>query len=132
MRNSQKIDRLAQKLIDLSKVEGIVDESSLWKGLQGVKASHPKHWIPLLKILKYKLSRVLAWQTAEVTSSTALEASTLESLKETFSKRYDRPIHVKTKIDPSLIAGIRVKVGDDVFDASIAERLKRISEINKI
>ena len=42
MRNSQKIDRLAQKLIDLSKVEGIVDESSLWQGLQGVKASHPK------------------------------------------------------------------------------------------
>jgi F-type H+-transporting ATPase subunit delta len=132
MRNSQKINRLAQKLIDLSKVEGIVDESSLWKGLQGVKASKPKHWIPLLKILKHKLSRVLAWQTAEVTSSTALEASTVESLKESFSKRYDRPIDVKTKIDPSLIAGIRVKIGDDVFDASIAERLKRISEINKI
>jgi F-type H+-transporting ATPase subunit delta len=75
---------------------------------------------------------VLAWQTAEVTSSTALEASTVESLKESFSKRYDRPIDVKTKIDPSLIAGIRVKIGDDVFDASIAERLKRISEINKI
>ena len=74
---------------------------------------------------------MLAWQTAEITV-TALEASTLESLKETFSKRYDRPIHVKTKIDPSLIAGIRVKIGDDVFDASIAERLKRISEINKI
>lgn len=132
MRNSKKIDRLAHKLIELSKVEGIVDESSLWQGVQNLKASNFKYWVPLLKALKSKLARVLAWQTAEVSSPIALDSSTLESIKCSFSQRYNRPIQVKTHLDTSLIAGIRVKVGDDVYDASIAERLRRISEANKI
>jgi F-type H+-transporting ATPase subunit delta len=132
MRGTKKIDQLAQKLIEVSKVDGIVDESNLWKGVQAVKESKSNYWIPLLKTLKTKLSRILTWQTAEVTSPIELDANTLNELKELFSQRYHRPIQVKTSIDSSLIAGIRVKIGDDVYDASIAERLKRISEANKI
>ena len=71
MRATKKIDQLAQKLIEVSKVDGIVDESNLWQGVQAVKESNSNYWIPLLKTLKKKLSRILTWQTAEVTSNGA-------------------------------------------------------------
>jgi F-type H+-transporting ATPase subunit delta len=45
-----------------------------------------------------------------------------------FSKLYNRPVSAVTKQDTSLIAGVRVRVGDDVYDASVAGRLQRLAE----
>ena len=32
-----------------------------------------------------------------------------------------------TKLDPALIGGLQVRIGDDVYDASVSAHLKRIA-----
>lgn len=132
MDNKNKINKLVKRLIDISTVEGAVDEPSLMKGIAQIKASGFSLFIPLLKALRIKLKRVIAWQTAEVSSPTDLSSESIDSLKVLFSSMYNRPIQVIAKMDPSLIAGIQVKVGDDVYDASIVAHLKKISEANNV
>jgi F-type H+-transporting ATPase subunit delta len=58
----------------------------------------------------------------------ALSAETLAAIETNFSKIYDRAITAETETDTSLIAGVRIRVGDDVYDASVAGRLKRLAE----
>ena len=61
---------------------------------------------------------------AEVRSATALSDAELERLASALSTKYGRPVHINTIIDPTIIGGIKVSIGDDVIDGTIAGRLE--------
>jgi F-type H+-transporting ATPase subunit delta len=63
---------------------------------------------------------------ATVTSAQALSAAQLDRLRGALTKRYDKAIAFNAVIDPQLIGGLRVQVGDDVIDSSIATRLSDV------
>jgi F-type H+-transporting ATPase subunit delta len=46
-----------------------------------------------------------------------------ERLGKALSEQYGREIHLNEIVDPSVIGGVRVEIGDDVFDATVASRL---------
>ena len=127
MDKRKKINRLAKRLISLSTVKGELNESELWQGVLRLKKSGFKHLIPLLKALRPKVSQAIAWQTIEVTSPTVLSDSAIASLKNVFEQKNNSPVQVRTKLDPALIGGIQVSIGDVVYDASVSAHLKRIS-----
>lgn len=39
------------------------------------------------------------------------------------SAQYDRPVHLNVEVDPGLLGGMRVEIGDDVIDGTVAARL---------
>ena len=127
MDKHKKINRLAKRLINVSTVKGELNESELWQGILQLKESGFKQLVPLLKALRPKVSQAIAWQTIEVTSPTVLSDSAIASLKNVFEQKYNRPVQVRTKLDPALIGGLQVRIGDDVYDASVSAHLKRIS-----
>ncbi len=127
MDKHKKINRLARRLINVSTVKGELNESELWQGILQLKESGFKQLVPLLKALRPKISQAVAWQTIEVTSPTKLSDSAIASLKSVFEKKYNRPVQVSTKLDPALIGGLQVRIGDDVYDASVSTHLKRIA-----
>jgi F-type H+-transporting ATPase subunit delta len=44
-------------------------------------------------------------------------------LAETLEGQYDRPVHLNVMIDPDVIGGIRVEIGDEVIDGTVSSRL---------
>ena len=46
-----------------------------------------------------------------------------QRLTDALARQYDRPIHVNTVVDPDVIGGIRIEIGDDVIDGTVASRL---------
>lgn len=44
-------------------------------------------------------------------------------LVEALSRQYDRPVHLNVVVDPSVIGGARVEIGDDVIDGTVSSRL---------
>ncbi|QEO10369.1 F0F1 ATP synthase subunit delta [Protaetiibacter larvae] len=60
---------------------------------------------------------------ATVTAATAPSAAQLTALEKTLSARYGRALRVNLIIDPTIVGGLRVQLGDDVIDGTIASRL---------
>jgi len=60
---------------------------------------------------------------ATVTSAKPLPVAQLERLRSGLSRQYGRSLRMNEVIDPSILGGVRVQVGDDVIDGSIAARL---------
>jgi F-type H+-transporting ATPase subunit delta len=60
---------------------------------------------------------------ATVTSARPLSDAQLERLQAGLSRAYGRDLRFNQVVDPSLIGGLRVQVGDDVIDSSVATRL---------
>jgi F-type H+-transporting ATPase subunit delta len=63
---------------------------------------------------------------AVVTSARPLTDAQTERLRAVFAARYGKAVAFNTTVDPSLIGGLRVRVGDDVIDSSIATRLSDV------
>ena len=72
-------------------------------------------------------SRIVADQrgqiVAMITTAAPISAAQQERLIAPLSARYGRPVAVNTVIDPAVVGGLRVQIGDDVIDASVASRL---------
>jgi F-type H+-transporting ATPase subunit delta len=60
---------------------------------------------------------------ATVTSAAPIAAAQLTSLTKSLTKIYGRELRLNLEIDPSIIGGLRVQVGDDVIDGSISSRI---------
>ncbi len=60
---------------------------------------------------------------AEVRSAVALDDGQIARLADQLSRATERTVDVKVVVDPSVIGGVVARVGDLVFDGSIAGRL---------
>lgn len=129
MQRNKKVIQLAKKLVQLSKdSNGVVTEANVTEVLAGLGKTEPRHHLSILKTYLTFLRRELALQTAVVTSPAALSSDALDAIAKHFSQVYCRPVKAVAAEDASLIAGVRVRVGDDSYDASVAGRLQRLSE----
>ena len=68
-------------------------------------------------------AEVVGQSVATVRVTKPLEDSERKRLVEALSKAYDRKIHVNEIVDPAVLGGVRVEIGDDVIDGTISSRL---------
>ncbi len=60
---------------------------------------------------------------AEVSVSRPMDAAQLERLQRGLNSLYGRELNINVRVDPALIGGVRIRVGDEVVDASVMTRL---------
>ncbi len=63
---------------------------------------------------------------ATVYSAFALDGAALADLAVTLEKRFARKLNLKVELQPELIGGVRVVVGDEVLDTSVKARLEQM------
>ncbi len=63
---------------------------------------------------------------AVVYSAFALDAAALTGLATVLEKRFGRKLNLKVELEPELIGGVRVVVGDEVLDTSVKARLEQM------
>jgi F-type H+-transporting ATPase subunit delta len=63
---------------------------------------------------------------AVVYSAYAIDGAALADVKATLEKRFGRKLNVCVELQPELIGGIRVVVGDEVLDTSVKARLEQM------
>lgn len=64
---------------------------------------------------------------AKVTSAFAMSDAQLKDLVANLEARFKRKIEAKVSIDPELIGGVKVEVGDEVLDASVRAKLEAMA-----
>ena len=63
---------------------------------------------------------------AQIFSAFELSAGQLAQLVATLEKKFGRKLNPLVSVDPSLIGGVRVVVGDEVLDTSVRARLQQM------
>lgn len=63
---------------------------------------------------------------AQVFSAFPIDAAQLAAVVASLEKRFGRKLNARVQIEPELIGGIRVVVGDEVLDTSVKARLEQM------
>jgi F-type H+-transporting ATPase subunit delta len=63
---------------------------------------------------------------AEITSAFALSDAQVAELVTVLEKKFGRKLNPSVTVDPSLIGGVRVLVGDEVLDTSVRAKLQQM------
>jgi len=67
-------------------------------------------------------------RTAELFSAQEVDEAVMTALIDKLSKATGKTIRLKVSVDPSLIGGIKLKVGDQVIDGTVAKKLQLLKE----
>jgi F-type H+-transporting ATPase subunit delta len=68
---------------------------------------------------------------AEVTSAHALNAAQMKALSANLKARVGSDVAIQTKVDPSLLGGLTVRIGSQMIDNSIKTRLNTLANAMK-
>ena len=66
-------------------------------------------------------------QEADIASAFPLDDAALAALKADLEDRFKVAVNVNVSIDPELIGGVRIAVGDEVIDASVRGKLANMA-----
>ncbi|MCF0108851.1 MAG: ATP synthase F1 subunit delta [Erysipelotrichaceae bacterium] len=73
-----------------------------------------------------KANELLGIEVAECTSAVALDEKSAAALQKALEKKLNKRVEMKFRIDPEIIAGIRVRINDEVMDNTILHRLNEL------
>lgn len=89
-----------------------------------IEAGHGREIPKIVDALARMASQEREHALAEVRTAVDLSTEQRERLGEALSRATGRQVDVKVVVDPSVIGGVVARVGDEVFDGSIASRLE--------
>ena len=109
-------------------VEGdrVVDEK-LRREFKKVAESKPRGWQAILHELKRLIRLEMERRQVLVESASALDDPSQNRVKASLSRQYGDDLTFEFKVTPELLGGMRVRVGNDVWDGSVKTRLERLS-----
>lgn len=61
---------------------------------------------------------------AQVTSAVALDAAQVSAIEAKLSEATGKRVHAAVSVDPSLVGGLVIRVGDQLLDSSVRTRLR--------
>lgn len=122
-----QIQQLARQLFKLSFVDGRLSEEQVAGVLAYVEKNHAANAVAILKDYRRLVAAEIAKGSAVVEHAGPVSEATLAAIADSLSKRYGRPVTATAKANPALLAGLRVRIADDVYESSVSGQLDALS-----
>jgi len=122
----KNVQQAARQLYKLSFVDGRLTQEQVAGVLAYVEKTKPADSLALLKAYQRLIAAEVARNQAVVEHAGSVSPETLQSVASSLSKTYQRPITATARPNPALLAGLRVRVGDDVYENSLASQLSQL------
>ncbi|HZZ18883.1 MAG TPA: F0F1 ATP synthase subunit delta [Opitutaceae bacterium] len=117
----------ARQLFALSVVDGAVSAERVSGVLEYVERHKTPNPVMVLKAYQRMIAAELAKGVALVEHAGSVNDSLLAAVASSMTKKYGRKVTATAQPNPALLAGVRVRVGDDVYESSIAGQLAALS-----
>lgn len=127
MKNKQ-LQKMINKLTGWSFKDGKIIESNVIKSIKLLKMQPKSRIVPsLLEYLK-GLKRKQRQHTLYIETVIPLSQNHLNRIKKIVDKEV-KVTKIITKINPEILGGFRLQVGDEIWDASVLGKFHQIKEV---
>ncbi len=128
MKGGKQSRRDAKQLFKSCQVNGQLDEDRARQAVALLIERKPRGYFGTLQELQRLVKLDVNSRSASVESAVDLTEGQKQSVSESLSRMKGSDVAVEFTQNAELIGGMRVKIGDDVFDGSVKTRLTRLGE----
>lgn len=130
MKITKEVQAQARRLMRLCMgADGLLNEDTVRRVAAGIAEGKPRNALALLTAFKELVRLEEARRTAVVTSAVPLTEAEKAAVQAKLDAQHTG-LHYEWQTDPALIAGMTVKVGDEVTDASVKSRIDRLAALS--
>lgn len=123
MKISKQSRRDGKALFNACRVNGVLDDGKVRQVLTEVVARKPRGYVATLHHFHRLVKLDIARRTAVVESATALAPAIQDDVRSQLAARHGAGLDLSFKVNSGVIGGLKVRVGSDIYDGTVAGRL---------
>lgn len=128
MKSRKEALRTAKKIFAASMKDGQLDHGTVRQVVAKLASSRPRGYVEVadayVRLVRLEIER----SRAVIESAVPLDESTRASLTADLKKKYGAHLTPEFTVSPDLLGGIKIRVGSDVWDGSVKNRLALLNE----
>ena len=125
---ARQAKREATQLFRLCIPNGRLDENRVRQAVRQLIEAKPRGYLITLSLFRRLVKLELERRTAKVESAVPLPADLQATVKAGLERAYGDGLDMSFAQNPSLIGGMRVQVGSDVYNGSVKARLAALEQ----
>jgi len=128
MKINKETRQLSKELLRASFTDGQLDSGRVAALVKSLIEKKPRHYIQVLEAYKRLLRLEVEKRTATIETATELSPEAGNKIVANLKRRYGNDLAARIVVNKDLLGGMRIRVGSDVWDSSVRNRLHRLQQ----
>lgn len=128
MKLSKESRRLSRELFRASFTDNLLNPAKVKQVVESIIEKRPRNFLEVLKNYQRLIRLEVQKHSALVESATPLTQETVDRITQDMRRKHGRELTLEFRHTPDLIGGLRIRIGSDVWDGSIRNRLSRLEQ----
>ena len=113
-------------MLRASFTDGQIDQGKIKSLVQSLVEKKPRHHVAILENYKRLLRLEIEKRHARIESAGELASDVRQQIVASLQRKYGNDLTTEFVVNPELLGGLRIRVGSDVWDGSVSNRLQRL------
>lgn len=123
MKIGKQARRDGKALFNVCRVNGVLDENKVRQAVTAVLAQKPRGYLATLSHFQRLVKLDLERRTARIENAVESSPAQMTAIQDGLARKYGPGLNVSFWVNPQLIGGLKIRVGSDIYDGSVAGRL---------
>ena len=128
MKINKETRQLSKNLLRASFTDGQLDSGRVASLVKSLIEKKPRNYIQVLEAYKRLLRLEVEKRTATIETATELAPDAAAQLVSSLKRKYGSDLSARFVVNEDLLGGMRIRVGSDVWDSSVRNRLHRLQQ----
>jgi F-type H+-transporting ATPase subunit delta len=128
MKINKETRQLSKKLLRASFTDGQLDSGRIASLVKSLIERKPRNYIKVLESYKRLLRLEMEKRSATIETATELAPESSAQIVANLKRKYGSDLAARFVVNTELLGGMRIRVGSDVWDSSVRNRLHRLQQ----
>ena len=128
MKINKETRQLSKELFRASFVDGRLDNRRIASLVMALIKEKPRNYIKVLESFKRLLRLEIEKRSATIETASELAPEAGAEIVANLKRKYGSELATRFVVNKELLGGMRIRVGSDVWDSSVRNRLHRLQQ----
>jgi F-type H+-transporting ATPase subunit delta len=128
MKINKEIRQLSREMLRASFTDGQLDPGRIASLVDSLIARKPRNYIDVLKNYRRLVRLEVEKRRARIETASDVNPEATSKVIENLKKKYGSDLTTEFVVNPQLLGGMRIRVGSDVWDGTVRNRLEQLQQ----